>query len=141
MGLRQRDSEGRGGYARLWSVENKGKYSVAKISTSKKRPDGDGYETDFQDGFVRLVGSAHEKAQTLDITEKGITIQVVSFEVTTPYNHETKKGYTNYAIFAFDVPDSNSNSTTNKKSAAKTSKANTRKAAEEETPQDDDLPF
>lgn len=141
MGLRQRDSEGRGGYARLWSVENKGKYSVAKISTSKKRPDGDGYETDFQDGFVRLIGSAHEKAQTLDITEKGITIQVLSFEVTTPYNHETKKGYTNYAIFAFDVPNSNSNSTFNKKSAAKTSKANTKKAAEEETPQDDDLPF
>lgn len=141
MGLRQRDSEGRGGYARLWSIEDKGNYSVGKISTSKKRKDGEGYETDFQDGFVRFIGSAHEKAKSIDLPEKGITIQITSFEVTTPIDANTKKKYTNYAVFAFDIPDNNGNSNSTKKSAAKTSKANTKKAAEEETPQDDDLPF
>lgn len=144
MGFRQADSEGRGGFARIWSIEDKGNYSVAKISTSKKRKDGDGYETDFQDGFVRLIGSAHEKGKTLSVTEKGVAIQITSCEVTTPYNAETKKGYTNYAIFAFNIPEGNDNSSTTKggkKSSAKTSKAKTKKAAEVEDEPEDELPF
>ena len=144
MGFRQADSEGRGGFARIWSIEDKGNYSVAKISTSKKRKDGDGYETDFQDGFVRLIGSAHEKVKTLAITEKGVAIQITSCDVTTPYNAETKKGYTNYAIFDFNIPEGNDNSSTTKggkKSSAKTSKAKTKKAAEVEDEPEDELPF
>lgn len=145
MGFRQADSEGRGGFARIWSIEDKGNYSVAKISTSKKRKDGDGYETDFQDGFVRLIGSAHEKGKTLTVTEKGIAIQITSCEVTTPYNAETKKGYTNYAIFAFNIPESKDNSSTtksSKKSSAKASKAKTKKAdLEDIVDEDDELPF
>lgn len=145
MGFRQADSEGRGGFARIWSIEDKGNYSVAKISTSKKRKDGDGYETDFQDGFVRLIGSAHEKGKTLTVTEKGIAIQITSCEVTTPYNAETKKGYTNYAIFAFNIPESKDNSSTtksSKKSSAKASKTKTKKAdLEDIVDEDDELPF
>lgn len=144
MGFRQADSEGRGGFARIWSIEDKGNYSVAKISTSKKRKDGNGYETDFQDGFVRLIGSAHEKGKTLTVTEKGVAIQITSCEVTTPYDAETKKGYTNYAIFAFNIPEGNDNSSTTKggkKSSAKTSKAKTKKAAEVEDEPEDELPF
>lgn len=144
MGFRQADSEGRGGFARIWSIEDKGNYLVAKISTSKKRKDGDGYETDFQDGYVRLIGSAHEKGKTLTVTEKGVAIQITSCEVTTPYNAETKKGYTNYAIFAFNIPEGNDNSSTTKggkKSSAKTSKAKTKKAAEVEDEPEDELPF
>ena len=30
MGFRQADNEGRGGFARIWSIEDKGNYSVAK---------------------------------------------------------------------------------------------------------------
>lgn len=144
MGFRQRDSEGRGGFARIWSIEDKGNYSIAKVSTSKKRKDGS-YETDFQDGFVRLIGSAHEKAQNLNVTEKGVAIQITSCEVTTPYNAETKKGYVNYAIFAFDIPDGNdsgdvTSAKAGKKSTAKTSKA--KKNAPVADEQDEsDLPF
>lgn len=128
MGFRQRDSEGRGGFARIWSVEDKGNYSIAKVSTSKKRKDGS-YETDFQDGFVRLIGSAHEKAQTLNVGEKGVAIQITSCEVTTPYDAQAKNGYVNYAIFAFDIPE-------------KTSKAKTKKDAPVDDEQgEDDLPF
>ena len=65
MGFKQMDSKGYGGYARIWSIENKGKYSLANISTSKKVKDEDRYETDFQDGYVRLIGSAHDKAQEI----------------------------------------------------------------------------
>ena len=141
MGFRQKDSEGRGGFARIWSIEDKGNYSLAKVSTSKKRKDGDGYETDFQDGFVRLIGSAHEKAKTLNITEKGVAIQITSCEVTTPYNAETKKGYTNYAIFAFDIPNGNGSSG-NASSAKKSAKTNTTaKSAADDEQSDDDLPF
>lgn len=142
MGFRQADSEGRGGFARIWSIEDKGNYSIAKVSTSKKRKDGS-YETDFQDGFVRLIGSAHEKAQNLNVTDKGVAIQITSCEVTTPYNAETKKGYVNYAIFAFNIPDGNggtASANTAKKSTAKTSKAK-KNAPVADDNSDDELPF
>lgn len=144
MGFRQRDSEGRGGFARIWSVEDKGNYSIAKVSTSKKRKDGS-YDTDFQDGFVRLIGSAHEKAQALNVTEKGVAIQITSCEVTTPYNAESKKGYVNYAIFAFDIPDGNDSgdaapAKSSKKSTAKTSKAKKNAPVADEQ-EESDLPF
>lgn len=153
MGFRQADSEGRGGFARLWSVEDKGNYSTAKISTSRKRKDEDGndyYETDFQDGFVRLIGSAHTKAQKLDIPvnengdSKGVSIQITSCEVTMQYKAEKGKNYTNFAIFAFDVPDGNGAKSSNtKKAAAKTTKKSTKSKTKKEAPveEDDDLPF
>lgn len=78
------------------------------------------------------------------MTEKGVAIQITSCEVTTPYNAETKKGYTNYAIFAFNIPEGNDNSSTtkgSKKSSAKTSKAKTKKAAEVADEPEDELPF
>lgn len=130
MGFRQEDKEGRGGFARLWSVENKGKYSTAKMSTSTKPKGSDTYETDFQDGFVRLIGSAHEKASKMSIGEKGVTIKIISCEVKTPYDAEKKRVYTNYIVYDFDVPDVNSsaeqkktdsNKTDNKKSDTKAS--------------------
>lgn len=136
MGFRQADSDGRGGYARIWSIEDKGNYSLAKISTSKKHKGTDNYETDFQDGFVRLIGSAHEKAKDITVPEKGISIQIKSCEVTTPYNAEKKRSYTNYAIFAFDLPDG---------VPVAAGKPSVKKAAEAEqisAPEDeDDLPF
>ena len=149
MGFRQADSEGRGGFARIWSIEDKGNYSLAKISTSKKRKDGDGYETDFQDGFVRLIGSAHTKAQELDVTEKGVSIQITSCEVTTPYNAETKKGYTNYAIFAFNIPESSDTTGSSSSGAKKSTKTSSKsKATKSKAKQeleiiedDEDLPF
>ena len=147
MGFRQKDNEGRGGYARVWSVENKGNYSVGKVSTSKKKKDESGYETDFQDGFVRFVGSAHEKVCNLDIpTNKdgnslGVGIQITSCDVTTPYDAEKKKTYTNYVIFAFDLADGSATTTekSSKKSASKASKA--KKQVEESDEEDSDLPF
>ena len=104
MGFRQADSEGRGGFARVWSFENKGKYSTARLSTSKKTQDDEGndvWTTDFQDGYVRFIGSAHTKLQGLEIPtnakgdSKGLTIQITSCEVSTYFNPKTEKTNTN----------------------------------------------
>lgn len=137
MGFRQADSQGKGGYARLWSVENKGKYSTARVSTSRKLKDSDTWETDFQDGFVRLVGDAHKKAGELTIPERGIGIQITSCEATKTYNAAEKKGYANYIIYAFDVLDSKGGSNASSK---------TKQAAKPAAPapvddDDEDLPF
>lgn len=141
MGFRQADVEGRGGYARMWTLEDKGNYSIAKISTSKRRKEGTGYDTDFQDGFVRLVGHAHEKSKSLNVGDKGVPIQIKSCDVTVNYNSETKKAYTNYVIFEFDVADSSTSTNTgSNKIAGVTSKAKS-KPATEDMPMEDDLPF
>ena len=147
MGFRQADSEGRGGFARIWSVEDRGNFSIAKVSTSRKRKDADGndyYETDFQDGFVRLIGSAHEKAKNLDIPtndkgeSKGVSIQITSCEVTTPYNAEKKKVYKTYAINDYELPEGNQGTQTSTTNQTAT-QAKTKKAAVEDD--DDDMPF
>lgn len=130
MGFRQADSEGRGGFARIWEYHDvtngatikmangevkqlpPGNYSLVKLSTWKKREEV--YETDFQDGFVRLIGAAHTKAQELNFEnmsfEKGLVIQIAACEVTTSYSQKTQKGYVNYAIFAFNIPEGNDSS-------------------------------
>lgn len=138
MGLRQVDSEGRGGYARIWSVENKGKYSLANISTSKKVKDEDRYETDFQDGYVRLIGSAHEKAKTLDCSNNGVLVQIKSLEVTSRYDADKKTKYTNFLVYAFDVCDGNSTNTKAKKEKVNKDSAAVERAIVEEQ---ENLPF
>ena len=135
MGFRQADSEGRGGYARIWSVDKKDKYTTGKCSTSHKVKDG-GYETDFQDGYVRFIGKAHEKISSVhSIPEKGLPIQITSCEVKTPYNAETKKSYTNYIIYDFELQDGNGSNQNQSKAAPQKTKPSVNVAA------DDDLPF
>ena len=150
MGFRQADSEGRGGFARIWEVEDKGNYSLARITTSRKRKDDDGndyYETDFADGYVRLICSAHEKAKTLDIPtndrgeSKGVGIQITSCEVTVKYNSEKKRSYTSYLIYAFDTPDFGDNSGAKKPAKKTATKKSTKKKIDVQVDDDDDLPF
>ena len=159
MGFRQADSEGRGGFARIWCSDNCGKYSTARVTTWKKAQDSTAenpiYETDFQDGYVRFISAAHTKIQELDLptseeykdnreneewlrTHKGITIQIKNCDVQTHYDYKTQKTYINYVVYAFDIPDGNGGT---KKSTAKksTTKAKTKKAAVEDD--DDDMPF
>lgn len=93
MGLRN------GAYAKVWSIENKGKYSEARISTSKKKQDGSGYDQDFG-GFVRFVGKAHETE-----CKEGDRIKIVSCEVQNSYNAETKQTYWNPIIWEFENAD------------------------------------
>lgn len=139
-----------GGFMRIWSIDHKEKYSEANISTSKKKPDGT-YEVDFQFGFVRLIGHAHELAKTLKLptmeeaknmapgTNKGIAIRVTNCDVTNTYSSKDKKTYTNHVIFDFELPDSN----TETKNTANNTKASTKDKGFMNIPDgiDEELPF
>ena len=130
MGFRQ------GAYAKVWKTENKGKYSTAQISISKKKADTNEYITEFQ-GFVNLVGSAHEAAKSLSIGDKGTTIQITSCDVTNNYDAKTQKSYTNFTVFGFEIPDGN-NSSKQTKGSAKSSRI---APAVDNDPSEDELPF
>ena len=137
MGFRMADKNGKGGYARVWKVEDKGNYSVVQLSTSKKSKEGT-YETDFQDGFVRFVGAAHNKIKNKDVPEKGVFIQITLNDTTSTYNRETKVKYTNFVVFDFEFYNSSSGGS-NDKTAEKTTAKTAKKTKDIEI--EEDLPF
>lgn len=99
MGFRQ------GAYAKVWRVEDKGNYSVAQISISRKKDET--YETEFQNNFVRLVGTAHDMGKNIQEVKNGTSIKITSCDVTNRYDKEKDKEYTNFVIFGFEFPDNN----------------------------------
>lgn len=131
-------------YAKVWKIDDKGKYSIGQISISKKNKETGQYEVEFQDGFVRFVGDAHEAIKDVQIPEKGVSIKITSCDVTNKYVKEKKMTYTNYVVFGLEFPDGNT--TTTKKSSGKSSKKSAK--AKDDDPDfaeldddDDDLPF
>ncbi len=90
---------GPGKYAHIWKLENKGNYHVAEMSTSKKNKETEQYETDWTNKFVRLVGTAHQQVEKLDITKN---VKIGACEVTNKYVKEKDTTYTNYVIFGFE---------------------------------------
>lgn len=152
MGFRQ------GAFARIWSVNDEGKYSTANVSVSRKNNNTGKYDVEFSDGYVRLVGSAHEAAKELGLptreefdsqSDKGVSVKISSCDVTNNYDTKTKKLYTNCVIFGFEIPDNNggdSSDDASAKSAGKSkksagSKSKTKAAATEQDDTDDELPF
>lgn len=86
-------------YAKVWEVNDKGNYSEARISISKKNKLTNQYETDFQ-SKVRLVGQAHNcRVKAND------RIKIKACDVSTRYNKETGVTYTNYVIFEIETDD------------------------------------
>lgn len=81
-------------YAKVWEVKPSDRYTDARISISRKR-DGE-YVQDFT-GYVRLIGTAHSKAATLD---EGDRIKITSCDVSNNYSKE--KGITYYTCKVFD---------------------------------------
>ena len=63
MGLRQ------DGYAKVWSVKQKGKVCIANISVGKKNPQTGKYENSFME-YVNFGGKAAQKALELGLPEK-----------------------------------------------------------------------
>lgn len=145
MGFKQADAQGRGGFVKIWKVENKGKYSIVQMSSSRKDAEGN-YNTDFQHNFVSFVGKAHNDVQNEVIPEKGgLTIQILSCEVTRKYDAGKNAEYTNFSVFDYAVPEVDSTTNTRSASAGTgaKSKKQTAKPAPAEAPDDDDdeLPF
>lgn len=139
MGFRQ------GAYAKIWRVEDKGNYSVAQVSISKKNKDTDQYETEFQHNFVRLVGTAHDLGKNIEEVQGGTSIKITSCDVTNRYDKDKQKEFTNFVIFGFEFPDNNGGNAGGKKKAAP--KNPTKKAAADDgfmnIPDgiDEELPF
>lgn len=131
-----------GAYAKVWACEKgNGNYHVAEMSTSRKGQNGD-YEKDWASKFVRLVGSASKRAETLG---KGDTVRIGDCEVTNHYDNSKKMMYTNFTIFSFMDEDDNDNGS-GSGTVQKTAKKSTKKASDEEyvkVPEgiDEELPF
>ncbi len=102
MGFRQ------GAFAKVWRVEDKGNYSVAQVSISRKNQETNAYDVEFQNNFVRLVGTAHEMGKNIQEVQGGTTIKITSCDVTSRYDKEKNKEYTNFVIFGFELPDGSS---------------------------------
>lgn len=118
MGFRQ-DS-----YARIWQVEDKGNYSLARVTVSRKDKNTGAYIQDFSDGYVRLVGQAHTALQNVTVDpKKGVSIKISSCEVTNLYTApDGKVSYTpHYTIFGLELMDSNNNNRGNNANSAKKS--------------------
>lgn len=101
-----------GAYARVWSLEKgNGNYYVADMSTSKKDANGE-YIKDWSNKFVRLVGTAAKKAESLTAP---VNIRIGNCEVSNHYDTDRKIMYTNYVIFSFDDDNSSDDTKTNAK--------------------------
>lgn len=144
----------RGAYAKIWAVEDKGKYSVCRMSISQRNKETDEYETIFNANFVRLVGLANEiiKREIDDGEDKvefegGLPIEILDCDVTNNYVKEKKTEYTNYVVFDMLIRNNNSSNSSNTKTKTKSESKSTSKKAkakpepEEDVLSDDDPPF
>lgn len=132
MGFRQ------GSFAKVWKYEDKGNYGVGQVSISKKNKESGQYEVDFQDGFVRFIGNAHELMKDATIPDRGgLTIKIGSCDVTKRYLKEKEQTYINYLMFDFEFPDGNGGGS--KKKAEKAPEPPSE--ADSYDALDEDLPF
>ena len=90
----------KGAYAKVWGVEPVNDTSTKlRISVSRKNKQTGQYEQDFS-GYALCIGTATAaKAARLSA---GDQIQIGDCDVSTWYNKETKKGYTNFKIFSME---------------------------------------
>ena len=140
-------------YARIFTYDAEQKYGTANITISRKNKTTNEYEVEFQDGFVRFIGEAHKKAVELGLptkenydkkTNKGVSIQITSCDVTNKYDSEKRKLFTNYLVYDFEIPD-NSTPTNNKSKSedapVKAKKSPKKKDTDENKSEDEELPF
>lgn len=85
-------------FAKVWDIQPKERYIELRITTSKKNKDSKEYEQDFS-GFVRCLGKAFDKAKELT---KGDLVTLGDVEVTTKYDTERDKTYTNFIVWDFE---------------------------------------
>lgn len=89
-----------GAYATIWDVESISNTNTkAQISISKKNKDTGEYDTEFS-GFVNFLGTAVAgKAARL---KKKDRIKLGDVDVTTKYDKDKNRTYTNFKVFGFE---------------------------------------
>lgn len=109
----------------IWSIEDKGTYSKASLSSAKKDKDGK-YQTDWSNAYCTLFDKAYEAVKGINFTKdenkridarigwgydrsnnKGQTYKQAPFSVSNNYDKSKGILYTNYAIFDLEVIKSN----------------------------------
>lgn len=99
-------------YAKIKEVEDKGNYSICKISISKKNKQANKYETTFY-GKVNFVGQAHLQRPLADQR-----IKIISCGVQNCYTKDDKLEFMKspkYVVFGYELQsDENAETTTEK---------------------------
>lgn len=123
-------------WAKAWELKPSDRYTDARISTSKKDRQTDEYKQDFS-GFVRLVGSAHAKAQHM---KNGDRFRILSCSVENTYEKETKTTY--YSFIVFDIESAEDGDSTGRAHTNDATLQNTAASpAPVEEENDEELPF
>lgn len=98
-----------GSYCKVWDIEPKSDTCTkVRLSISRKNKQSGEYEQEFS-GFVLFIGSANAKKAACLNT--GDSIKLGDVDVTTTYDAQTKKGYTNFKCFGFETDDNGSTKT------------------------------
>lgn len=84
-------------YAKIWEVEDKGKYIQAKVSSSRKDKRDDTWVN--SNWFVRFVGKCTDQARVLS---KGDRVIITNGTVESVYDKEKQRVYTNVTVFEFE---------------------------------------
>lgn len=123
-------------WAKAWEFKPSDRYTDTRISTSKKDRQTDEYKQDFS-GFVRLVGAAHTKAQTM---KNGDRFKILSCSVENTYDKESRVTYYNFIVFDIEsADDGDSTGRAHTNAAVVQNTAVSPAPAEEEN--EDELPF
>jgi len=126
-----------GGKVAIWSIDDKGSFAKANLSTQSKDKEGH-YFTDWSNKFCNLFGKAYEAVKDTIINEgehidahigwgyertgeNDTKFMQIPFEVTNKYDKSKGILYTNYAIYDLELKKgSNSGSSESSSSSPKT---------------------
>ena len=129
-----------GAYAKIWSVDPHDNYTVGNLSISKKKQDGEGYVTEFQNNYVKFVKQAHPALSGVEIPKNGLSVQLVATDVFNKYDAEKKAVYTDYIVYEIEIQNNGEGGGKPASGAAAKPKSGG-KAKEDASAADDELPF
>lgn len=108
MGFRQK------AYAKIWTLDEKEKYSDAYITIGRKNKESGEYEVSFAYKYVRLVGKANTKAQKFNLPtlkeyydkkfnrKKNLSVNIQITNCNVDYKFEENKT-PHFVIFDFEL--------------------------------------
>ena len=100
-----------GAWATCWEVQTKSDtLTIVRLSTSRKEKNSDEYVQDFSK-FVAFVGTANAQ-KAAKLKEKS-RIKLGDVEVTSRYDKENNKEYTNFTCYSFEQQDEDKGTSSN----------------------------
>jgi hypothetical protein len=119
-------------YAKLWSIDNEGKYPKGRITTSDKRTDENDKVTYINSNwFVTFFGDSKKKAMKLNGDEKIKILKGKISNTGTKQDDGSYKNYLNVVVFDFELVESNNGETKSKR----------KEEPEESVEESEELPF